>query len=130
MPRRVERLNEQFRREITDILRGQAKDPRVGLVTITDARVSPDLSFARVFVSPLADGSGNAELLDGLRAATPFVRGELGRRLHIRRVPELRFELDETLARARHIEALLGEALANQGREEGDVEASEEDDGS
>jgi ribosome-binding factor A len=76
------------------------------------------------------DESGNAELMEGLRAATPFVRGELSRRLHVRRVPELRFELDESLARARHIEALLGEALASQGRDEGEAEASEDDDAS
>lgn len=130
MPRRVERLNEQFRREITDILRGQAKDPRIGLVTITGARVAPDLSFARVFVSPPADGSGSTEMMDGLRAATPFVRGELGRRLRIRRVPELRFEFDESLARARHIEALLGEVLGHRPRDDGEGEPAEDDDDS
>lgn len=115
MPRRVERLNEQFRREVTEILRGEAKDPRVGLATLTGARVAPDLSSARIFVSPLGDEAAQREMLEGLRAATPFVRSELGRRLHIRRVPELRFELDETLEHARRIEALLSEVRGGDG---------------
>lgn len=107
--RRVERLNEQFRRELTEILQGQAKDPRVLGVTLTAVRVAPDLSFARVFVAPHAAEAENEEALMGLRAALPFLRKELGARLRIRRVPELRFELDLTLAHAQRIEQLLHE---------------------
>lgn len=107
--RRMERLNEQFRRELTEILRGEAKDPRVGAVTLTAVRVAHDLSFARVFVAPTSVEKDDAEALTGLRAASPFLRKELGSRLHIRRVPELRFEIDESFEHARRIEALLHE---------------------
>ncbi len=107
--RRVERLNEQFRREITEILRGEAKDPRVGQATITGVRTAPDLSFARVFVAPGADEAAEQELLKGLRAALPFLRRELGARMRIRRVPELRFEIDRALAYGQRIEQLLHE---------------------
>ena len=107
--RRVERLNEQFRRELTEILQGEAKDPRVLGVTLTGVRVAPDLSFARVFVAPRRVESENEEALNGLRAALPFLRKELGARMRIRRVPELRFEIDRTLAQAQRIEQLLHE---------------------
>lgn len=110
--RRVERLNEQFRRELTEVLMGEARDPRLAMVTLTAVRVAPDLSFARVFVAPGSDDAHNEEVLNGLHAATPFLRKELGARLHIRRVPELRFELDHTLANAQRIERLLHEVSA------------------
>ncbi len=110
--RRIERLNEQFRREVIDILRGSVKDPRVGTVTVTGARVAPDLTLARIFISVPGD---DAELLAGLAAATPFIRGELGRRLRIRRVPELRFEVDRSLEQAMRIEELLHEARGQGG---------------
>ncbi len=110
--RRVERLNEQFRRELTEILHGAAKDPRVGQVTITGVRTAPDLSFARVFVAPGPDEAAEQERLKGLRAASPFLRRELGARMRIRRVPELRFEIDRALAYGQRIEALLHEVTA------------------
>ncbi len=108
--RRLERLNEQLRRELTEILRREVKDPRVGVVTVTGVRAAPDLTFARVLVEVPAS-EDEAETLAGLVAASPFVRHELGQRLRIRRVPELRFELDHTLDRVQHIESLLREAL-------------------
>lgn len=114
--RRVERLNEQLRREMTEILRREVKDPRVGLVTITRVRVAPDLTLARVLVE-IPSSADEAETLTGLAAAAPFVRHELGQRLRVRRVPELRFEPDHTLDHARHIERLLGEALNDQDAE-------------
>lgn len=108
--RRIERLNEQLKREITEILRVEAKDPRVGMVTITGVEASADLSTARVHVSALGEDAEKEAALEGLRAAAPFVRSELGRRLHVRRVPELRFELDRSLERALRIEELLQKA--------------------
>ena len=116
--RRVERLNEQFRRELTEILRGEAKDPRVAGVTLTAVHVASDLSFARVFVAPMLEQEASDEALNGLRNASPFLRKELGARLHVRRVPELRFEIDDTLAHARRIEQLLEEVAAAGSRED------------
>ncbi len=110
--RRVERLNEQFRRELTEILHGAAKDPRVGQVTVTGVRTAPDLSFARVFVAPGPDEATEQERLKGLRAALPFLRRELGARMRIRRVPELRFEIDRALAYGQRIEELLHEVAS------------------
>ena len=104
---RVSRLNEQLKREITDIVRHGVRDPRIGLVTVTDVSTTADLEHASVFVTLLGDAEALATTLEGLRAAAPFIRGELGRRLRIRHTPELRFEVDASLEHARRIEELL-----------------------
>jgi ribosome-binding factor A len=109
MTRRLERLNEQVKREVSEILRTEVRDPRVGLVTVTEARVAPDLSFARIYVRPL--GGDEEELFEGLEKATPYIRRELGKRLSVRHVPEIRFEADRALEHALHIEKLLSEVL-------------------
>jgi len=108
--RRVERLNEQFRRELMEILHGEVRDPRVGAVTVTHVEVSPDLYHAKVYVTAL-DEIARDSTLAGLDGAEPFIRREIGRRLHIRRAPELHFTWDDTLAHAQRIEKLLGEVM-------------------
>ena len=114
------RLNEQLKREISHILSRKVRDPRVGLVLVTEARVSPDLSVARVFFRPQGNGDGVEveETLEGLEAAAPFVRRELGKVLRLRRIPELRFEYDTTLDTARRIEEVLKEVLPGEGERE------------
>ena len=109
MSRRIERLNEQVRREVSDILRFEVRDPRVGIVTVTEARVAPDLSIARLYVQPAGDESAKQAALEGLEAASPYIRRELGKRLKIRTVPELRFEHDKALEYGMHIEKLLSD---------------------
>lgn len=104
---RVSRLNEQLKREITDVIRHGVRDPRIGMVTVTDVSTTTDLEHARVFVTMLGDAEALESTLAGLRAAAPFIRGELGRRLRIRQTPELRFEVDASLEHARRIEELL-----------------------
>lgn len=121
--RRQARLNEQFKREISRVLRRQVQDPRVRLVTVTGVEVTTDLSHARVHVRTLHGGEHLAEALEGLDAAAPFVRRELGRELHLRRIPELHFVEDRTLERARRIEDILDEV-----RPEGGWDDGEEDD--
>lgn len=107
--RRIERLNEQLKRELMDMLRRDLGDPRVALVTVTAVETTPDLYHARVYVTALGGEEERQESLAGLRAARVVLRGELGRRLHIRRVPELDFVWDETLEHARRIESLLAQ---------------------
>ncbi|MHB1167944.1 MAG: 30S ribosome-binding factor RbfA [Longimicrobiales bacterium] len=119
--RRVERLNEQFRRELMDILSTQVRDPRVGSVTVTQVEVTPDLYHAKVYVTSL-DPESRESTLEGLEVAGPFIRGEIGRRLHIRRAPELHFTWDDTLAHAQRIEKLLGEAMRDLPPAEADDE--------
>ena len=80
--RRVERLNEQLRREISDILRRDVRDPRVGVPTVTRVEVTPDLWMARVFVRVVGSDLERQEALTGLAAAAPFVRKALGGPAH------------------------------------------------
>ena len=103
---RIPRLNELFRRELSRLLLTDIKDPRVLGVTVGEVRVTNDLSYADVFVR--VDPTENADTaLEGLENAAGFIRRELGRELTLRKVPEFRFELDETLDRAERIEELL-----------------------
>lgn len=125
--RRIERFNEQLKREITLLVREEVRDPRIGTVTVTGVEVSADLSVARVYVSAIGTEEEKGESLEGLRAAAPFIRTELGRRLRVRRVPELRFELDRSLEYALKIEKLLHEALPDRHAPPGDQGLSEED---
>lgn len=131
--RRTERLNELFRRELSRLLLTEIKDPRVLGVTVTDVRVTSDLSYADVYVTVEGGEEGN-EALDGLERASGFIRRSLGQGLHIRKIPEFRFRIDETLDQAGRIEELLRQAAvadaevrATEGREppDGDDGAAE-----
>jgi ribosome-binding factor A len=105
--KRLARLNEQIKREISGILRLEVRDPRIGAITVTRADVSGDLWVARVYVRITGDETERAETMVGLEAAAPFVRRRLGSELHIRRVPELQFKEDRSLDHALRIEAIL-----------------------
>ncbi|MBT8395515.1 MAG: 30S ribosome-binding factor RbfA [Gemmatimonadetes bacterium] len=112
------RLNEQFKREISQILSQKVRDPRVGRVLITEVRVTPDLWLARVFFRPMDDGETPDSTEKGLEKAAPFIRRELGKILRIRRIPELRFVHDTTLDSASRIEEVLREVLPEGGEED------------
>jgi len=105
--KRTERLNDQIRMEIADILMTKVKDPRVGFVTVTSVEVSPDLRCAKVFVSILTALAPSEKTMEGLTKAAPFIRGELGRRLHIRYIPELTFQLDRSAEETDRVLKLL-----------------------
>lgn len=123
--RRLEKVNEQLKREISRILRREVHDPRVGLVTVTGVEVSGDLSVAQVYVRPASgEDSGWESMMEGLEAAASFVRRALGEDLHLRRIPELRFQEDHTLEEAMRIERILDEVLPED--EEGDADRGSE----
>jgi len=109
--RRTARLNEQLKRELSELIRTQVRDPRVGVVTVTGVRTTKDLGVARVHVRTLGADAERADTLEGLTAAAPFLRTALGRLLRVRRVPELRFEEDRSLEHARRIEEVLSEVI-------------------
>lgn len=116
--KRTDRVNEQLRQEISLVARDQVRDPRVGLVTITAVETSPEMDHARVFITALGTDEEREEALIGLRSASPFIRGQLGKRLHMRRIPELHFQIDRVVEEASRIEALLREALPHRLEEE------------
>ena len=109
--KRLARLNEQLKREVSELVLRKVRDPRVGLVTITSVEVAGDLGSARVYVRTQDPNDELHESLAGLEAAAPFLRRELGRTLHLRRVPELRFQQDHSLDQARRIEEILSDVV-------------------
>jgi ribosome-binding factor A len=97
-----------MQREIADILANRLRDPRLGaMVSVTDVEVTPDLSFARVYVSVLPQGENQERALAGLQHAAGYVRRELAPRLGLREVPEIRFLLDDSIERGARVEELL-----------------------
>ena len=97
-----------MRIELSEILEREVQDPRVRLVTVTHVKVSPDLRHARVFVSALGGPEDRKKILQGLRSATGYARHSLGQRLHhLKRIPELAFDYDDTLEQEMRIEQLL-----------------------
>jgi ribosome-binding factor A len=108
MTRRTERINDLLRSEISDLIRREVKDPRVvGLVSITEAVVSPDLRNAKVYVSVLGTEEERTSTLAALGAAAPFLQRELGKRITIRRTPELTFLADDAMEEGSRILRIL-----------------------
>ncbi|HLF98359.1 MAG TPA: 30S ribosome-binding factor RbfA [Methylococcaceae bacterium] len=112
MPRefsRGDRVAAQLQRELADLLRNELKDPRIGWVTVHAVEVSRDLAVAKVFLGFLEEGDATRESLAALKHSAPFLRRELGRRMKMRVVPELRFVRDESFERGMRISQLLHE---------------------
>ena len=124
--RRTDRINEQLRQEVSLLVRDEVRDPRVGLVTVTAVETSPELDHAKVYVTVLGDDAEKEAALQGLRSAASFIRGQLGRRLHMRRIPELHFQLDRVLQEASRIESLLREVLPAEPPEGGEEPPADE----
>lgn len=127
--KRTDRLNEQLRQEISILVRDEVRDPRVGLVTVTAVETSPELDHARIYITTLGDDQEKQAALAGLQSASPFIRSQLSRRLHIRRVPELHFQIDRVLEEATRIEALLREVRPEGGYDEPGTLSDEPDGG-
>ncbi len=109
---RADQVGEQVREEIMSIIRRELKDPRIGFVSITAVRMSPDLRAARVRVSVLGNPDEQKASIKGLVSAKGLIRHELGRRLHnLKFSPELWFELDSSIEYGVHISELLKEVL-------------------
>lgn len=111
---RMRRVDEALRQVISDALT-ELKDPRVGFVTVTDVKTSPDLRHARVYVSVLGSAGGASaeqereDTLAGLRSAHGFLQGRIARELRMKRTPTLEFAYDDTTDRAMRVEALIEE---------------------
>ena len=113
---RMRRVDEAIRQVLGDAVAGELKDPRVGFVTVTDVRTSPDLRHARVYVSVLGAAGGVSEpaeretTLDGLRSGHGFLQARIAGELHLKRTPTLEFFYDETTDRALRVEELIAKS--------------------
>ncbi len=104
---RTDRVRETLKREISEILIRDVKDPRLGFVTITDVEMSADMRYATVFVSVYGAKKKQQETIKGLTSAARYIRREIGDRVRLRHTPEIRFELDPTIERADKLSRLI-----------------------
>lgn len=117
MAHRIERVNNLIRREISELIQYQVKDPRLdAFVTITEVVTSPDLKHAKIFVSCLSGKQEEQKILSVLTAASGFLRTELARNLTLRRIPELSFHWDDSIEHGDHIMRLIDQVNSEQER--------------
>jgi ribosome-binding factor A len=106
---RSDRVAEQIQRELADLLQFEVKDPRIGMVTITEVEVSGDMAHAKIYYSAHA---ASTELQKGLEKSAGFLRSQLGKRMLLRTVPQLHFIYDASIDRGMRLSRLIDEALA------------------
>jgi len=112
MSTRPERVGEAIRDELSQLIAREVHDPGVGFVTLTRVKVSPDLQVARVYYTSMGDEKAQRETAKAFKRAAPFLRRQLGQRIRLRRVPEIEFFYDESIASGDRIEQILQELKA------------------
>ncbi|GMK42687.1 30S ribosome-binding factor RbfA [Paenibacillus sp. PR3] len=104
---RVGRVGEQIKKELSQIIQSELKDPRIGFITVTGVEVTNDLSQAKVYLSVLGSEEQKEESLKAIARGTGFIRSELGKRMRLRHTPELIFKFDASIEYGSRIESLL-----------------------
>jgi len=118
IPGRGIRVADQIQRDLAEIVAYELKDPRVGMITITEVQVTPDYAHAKVYFTSLVDNPEAVQnTLSGLRKAAGFIRGQLGRRLTIHTIPELHFVHDTSTTRGMQLSKLIDEANATRSKD-------------
>ncbi|MBX3687189.1 MAG: 30S ribosome-binding factor RbfA [Rhodocyclaceae bacterium] len=108
---RSQRVAEQIRRELAELIRLELKDPRVGMISITEVQVTPDYAHAKVYFSSMGGEEGLAEVMAGLQRSSGFLRRELGKRIRIHTLPQLHFEYDKSIEQGARLTRLIDEAV-------------------
>ncbi len=119
---RKDRVSEQIRRELAELIRTELKDPRVGMISITDVEVTADYAHAKIFFSSLAGSENLTAVMTGLEKASGFLRRELGKRIRIHTTPQLHFVFDHSLERGADLSKLIQEAVAISGKTDPDTD--------
>lgn len=120
MSHRPGRLAEAMKKEISDILHSEIKDPRVGFVTITMVDVTPDLRYAKVYASVMGNEDQKKATGEVLNRAAGYIRSEVGRRIRLRYTPELTFQLDNSIERGARLIKLMEEVKSSGGENPGE----------
>ena len=108
---RIERINEEYRKELSQIIGYELKNSSItGMISVTKVKVTPDLKYAKVYVSIL-NSKNIKETLEGLKKASGFIRTELAKRINLRNTPELVFEVDDSLEYGAKIDSILKKIL-------------------
>ncbi len=116
-PLRQKRVADRLQAEISELLQREMNDPRLALVTVTRVNIDRELEYAHVFVCTVGDETRQAEVLSGLKSAHGFIRREIGRRVQLRRTPEIIFHWDPAPEKGEQVEQLLDHLRAERGDE-------------
>lgn len=119
---RPDRVADRIRSELGSLLARDVRDPGIGFVTVTRVQVSPDLQLARVYYTVLGDEKTRQASGRAVERATPFLRRQIGSRLRLKRVPDLKFVYDEAIAGQDRIEQLLNELRATSAPADSDLD--------
>ena len=126
---RPDRVGDQIRQELSDLLsRGVVHDPGIGFITLTRVKMSPDLQLARVFYTMMGDAAARRTTAAALERATPFLRRNIGSRLRLRRVPEIEFRFDESVAHQDRIEQILRDLHEEEAKRTASADSTETED--
>jgi len=118
IPGRSQRVADQIQKDLAELIAMEVKDPRVGMVTLTEVQLTPDYAHAKIFFTTLIDDpSAVKKTLDGLQKAAGFLRAQLGKRLHIHTLPELHFVRDTAPSRGAALSKLIDEANATRAKD-------------
>ena len=113
---RLNRISEQMKKELSSIIMNEIKDPRVStMCSIISVKVTPDLKFAKAYVSVYGNDEDKKTSLQGLKNASGFIRKKLGERMKLRNLPEIHFEIDESIEHGARINQLLSEIKKEEG---------------
>jgi ribosome-binding factor A len=123
---RPDRVAEAIRDEVSQLIAREVHDPGIGFITLTRVKVSPDLQIARVYYTTMGDEKAQRDTARALKRAVPFLRRQLGQRIRLRRVPELDFFYDESIARGDRIEQILQELKAEAASRESNGNGDED----
>jgi len=113
---RARRIADQIQRELPELIRQEVKDPRVGMLTITEVEVNRDMEFAKVYFTTLGDGQAHEACLQGLQRASGFLRSQLSHRMQLRVVPKLTFVYDRSVERGMELPRLMETAVAEDAK--------------
>jgi ribosome-binding factor A len=118
IPGRSQRVADQIQKDLAELIAMELKDPRVGMVTLTEVQLTPDYAHAKIFFTTLNDEPAAVQnTLQGLKKASGFLRAQLGRRLHIHTLPELHFMHDISTSRGAALSKLIDEANATRAKD-------------
>jgi ribosome-binding factor A len=123
---RARRVEEQLKRLLSELVRREVKDPRVGLVTITSAEVSNDLTHATIYFTPFAGEGDASAALEALQHASGFLRHQVRNQMRLRVAPELVFRIDDSVERGARLSALIHDAVESDRRRHAEPDSEEE----
>ena len=115
---RLNRVNEELKKEISQVISFELKNPNItGLISVTKVKVTPDLRFARVYVS-LLNSKNIKKTMKGLKEATGYIKGQIARKINLRVTPDLQFEIDDSMEYGEKIDKLLNEMNKKENKDD------------